>query len=810
MRKLVIKTLAFFAVLCIAIIGLSRRISALPPLGRVLNPYTGIVQNERAAFSRELTVRLPRKELTDSVRIMLDARDVPHIFASNVRDLYFAQGFMAAYFRLWQMDFISRVAAGRSAEVFGESRLSQDRLQRRMGVAAAAEASLRLMQRNAETGAALEAYTAGVNAYIAQLNDADLPLEYKCLDYRPEAWTALKSALVMKYVTAMLSGFEDDDKMTRMMLALGEQAFNQLFPEFPSHFTPVAGDPVANPGNHRPLLSKPVYLDSSFLPAGPAAAVNPYNPNLGSNSWAVSGKKTNTGHPILCNDPHLGLTLPAIWLEVQLSGPGEDVYGVSIPGIPAVIIGFNDRIAWGTTNGEDDVKDWYKLRYSPDHRRYQFDGQWLDLDRSVERIGVRGKGIFTDTVWRSLQGPIVFDDHWKEGEAGHAGEALSWGISAPSDEMLAFIQLNRAKNYSDYLAAIRHYSCPVQNFTFADRNDTIAINHEGKMAVKWPGQGKFILDGSRPTDLYRTTIPKDSLPHLVNPACGYVLSANQHPTSPGYPYYYNGRYMEDRANRIKQLLDSGGVFDIERMKKIQLDDISAFAVEALPLLIRRVDDQAISDRERTILESLSKWDGSYGLDEPNAILYEYWWNKVRSLTWDEPIFSGAGRQPDDRVLLDLIRDDPSSHYFRRWGTDQHDSADGIVRLAFQQAVAESDSVKTKGVTTWGDGHRVYINHLLGIGAFGRRNVRSAGHPDVINAVSDVWGPSWRMIVELGDRPRAFGIYPGGQSGNPGSPHYDDFVDDWLSGRYFELNFYTSVTEARSGTQKEISLIPTSK
>lgn len=787
------------AVLLILIFLLDNQVTMLPPLGKVLSPFIGVCQNgnnSKLQTSEETYFRLG---LTDSVRIFFDERKVPHIFARNAGDLYFAQGYVTAYLRLWQMDFLTYVSAGRLSEIIKSPKmLEYDRNQRRIGMLESAKESLKLIQQNPETFKIISAYTKGVNAYISQLKYKTFPVEFKLLDYQPESWSDLKTILVMKNMTNVLSGYEEDLSMTNMMLTLGETDFNKLFPDFNKHVSPVMNDTISKLNPSFSYLKKPDYISDAFLSAGSILSGNPaYNRKLGSNNWAVSGRKTESGYPILCSDPHLNFSLPAIWLEMQLVTPEMNVYGVSIPGMPAVIVGFNKDIAWALTNGQTDVKDWYKLRLSPDGKKYEFDGKWKELTYRIEEIKRKGQKSFYDTIYSSIHGPIVNDRSFENGKSGLMNCALKWELHQPSNDFLTFIRLNNAKNYDDFKKAIATYACPIQNFVFASKDNTIAINHQGHMAVKWPGQGKFILDGTKSNHLYSRYIPVDSLPHSFNPACNYVLSANQHPSNSNYGYYYNGYYEETRANQIRKLLEKENKFTIEKMEMLQLNNVNPIAVDALPELIKQMDKQKLTTEQNIQLTQLQAWNGCYNLDDENAEFFELWWKAIKDSTWDEikriPYFV---KPPDDYILIDLIKNEPDNKYFDKKTTSTNENATDIIRQTFIIASHDYNKLKQEGSVRWGDCHKVNILHITNIPAFSQTDIPSAGYSEAINAVSPGFGPSWRMIVELGDKPKGYGIYPGGQSGNAGSDYYDNFIHDWNKGKYYTLQFYLSAMEAR--------------
>ena len=801
MKKINANFLFPLIALFILIFGLSQRMFTLPPMGKLLNPFMGAIRNESDNTLQAQSIVINDPGLIDTVSVYLDTRKVPHIFAANEEDLYFAQGYVAASFRLWQMDFMTYIAAGRLAELYNELLLDNDRQTRRLGILDAAKASLQLMEQDPLTSKILSAYTKGVNAFIGQLEYKDLPFEYKLMDYTPEPWSNLKTVLILKQMANSLSGYEEDYTMSNLMLALGEERFNSLFPEFISPVTPVMQDSTTPSGNFVRNIKKPDYLDFSFLSPGAVIAPSSYNPKLGSNSWVVSGQKTVSGYPILCNDPHLGLTLPAVWIEMQLTMPGMNVYGVSIPGTPAIIIGFNQNIAWGLTNGADDVKDWYKLKISSDYRKYELDGNWLPLKYSVEQIKVRNQKTFYDTIYRTIHGPVVYDNNYSKANAALKNYALKWQLHQPSNEFLTFIELNKAKNYKDFRKALVHYACPVQNFTFACKDNTIAVNHQGLLAVKKQGQGKFVLDGTQSTQLYNTYIPADSLPQVANPSSGYVLSANQHPTSPGYPYYYNGYFSETRAKRIQQALEKNTRFDIRMMQDLQLDNINSFAVDVLPALINLLDTSKFGYYEKTILANLKKWNGAFDSEAKSPRFFELWWKNIKNYTWDEfKTFSFAARMPEDYVLLDLLQNDPANVYFDLQGTFLKETAADLVKEAFHVAVSDYRHFEWTTGVRWSYGNQVNLLHLTKIEAFSRMGLSSSGHPEAINAIRSTWGPSWRMVVQLGERPQAFGIYAGGQSGNMGSPYYDNFIGDWNKGKYYSLNFYLSENEANKHTK----------
>ncbi len=759
------------------------------PFGSLLEPFKGAI---RANLESELNhdVLTTDLGLKDSVQIFFDNRKVPHIFAKNNEDLFFAQGYLSASLRLFQMDMISRRAAGRLSE-WSDRGLSFDRYQRRLGIPGAAEKSLALIEQDTATLNVLSAYARGVNAYISQLTPKTTPIEYKIIGKSVEEWSNLKTVLIQKFMASTLTKYEEDITMTNLMLILGESDFNMLYPDFPKKMSPIITGNEDGAQNNR-IVKKPEYLDRSYLTPD-QSSTEKTGTTLGSNGWAVSGKLTKSGNPILCADPHLELTMPAIWLEMQLSSPSMNVYGVSIPGVPAITIGYNEHIAWSTTNGSDDVKDWYKLEVNKDFTKYKLDGEWVDFRKEVVEIKTRGVKSFYDTIYHTAQGPVVITKEFADQSPHLLNLALKWELHQPSNEFKTFINLNKAKNYEDYQEAISHYKCPIQNFIFAGKNNDIAINHQGNLPVKNHGQGRFVLDGASKDLIYDSYIPTDSLPRLFNPNTNFVFSANQHPTDSKYRYYYNGYFVSTRANQIKSLLDSTKNLDVQRMMKIQMDNINPFSVDALPVLLTEIRKHELTKDQAILVDSLSKWNCSYDVNDKYAWFFESWWRSIEALTWDElDGYSFKKRNPDNYVLLDLISRDPNNTYFNNKNHSELRSAGAIISKTFSKSFEDYSKLDNN---TWGNFHQISFIHYTKFVAFSRLGIPVSGHPNAINSISESVGPSWRMIVELGEWPQGYGIYPGGSSGSVSSTYYDSQLNDWAAGKYYPLSFYKNWQEA---------------
>lgn len=780
MKKISLKFLYPLLALVLLIIAMNRKILMIPPLNSLLNPFTGVVQNEKK-LDHNLYLNYGIK---DSIEILFEERQVPHVFSINQKDLFFAQGYVTAANRLWQMDFLASLSAGRLSEIFGEDLLDYDRSQRRSGIPSSAKTSLELIEAQSETKFALDNYTKGVNMYIKQLKESDLPVEYKMIGYSPEPWTNLKSVLIMKYMGALLSGYQEDASSSYLLAALGKNEYNKLFPSY------FIDDTKMRPTIDRIIDSSSFdsYINFSFLESCPYVSDSIYNPRLGSNSWAISPKKSASGTAILCNDPHLNLSLPAVWYEIQLCSDETNVYGYSIPGTPGVIIGYNQNISWGLTNGSVDVCDLFKLELKQDYSQYKFDGIWKNTERTIEEIKIKNSKPFFDTIFHTIHGPISSD--FRFGDKKLIGLATNWTLFDPSNEFLAFIKLNKASNYKEFKEAITYYKCPVQNFTYADVEGNIASHLQGKiLKSRWSGRSKFILDGSRSNHLPSDVLTYE-LPFSHNPSNGFVFSANNNPFNQNDSFYVSGHYSEVRSSKIKQLLSQNGKFTLKDMKLMQLDNTNRLAELAIPVLINFIPAES-----SVYAKKLKEWDCKCSKESEMAFVFEQWWARIKDNTWDElKRFQKADKLPDDLTLLDLISNDPNNKYFDKLSTNKKETAEDIVKLSFTDFTQSSFMIPMK----WEDYHKVDINHLLSIPAFNEK-IYSSGHPNAINAMSDNWGPSMRLIVEMTRTPQGYGIYAGGQSGNPASKEYRSFIDDWENGKYYKLNFFLNKAEAKSKT-----------
>ncbi len=767
----------------------------IPPLGKFLDPFHGFWKNAERKNRPPEEISLPG--LAEEVSIVYDSVLIPHLYAKNEKDLFFAQGYITAKYRLWQMEFQTHAAAGRISEIIGAGAIDFDRGQRRLGMVYASQNSLVEMEKDSTAKMIAHRYSDGVNAYINSLSYEKLPLEYKLLNYWPEPWTPLKSGLLLKYMAKTLNIGDKDFEMTNALKLFGKESLEILYPDNEHVGDPIVDNP--NGWKSKPLSidNVPLALPKDFVQIKP---LEQPSSDIGSNNWAVSGSKTASGSPILCNDPHLELNLPSIWYIIHLNAPGYNAMGASLPGAPAVISGFNDSIAWGETNAQRDVVDWFKIEFRDKSKNeYLSDGQWRPAKKVIEKISAKGKADTYDTVIYTHHGPITYDDSY-HGDSEKNHYAFRWIAHDPSKELLTFYLLNKAKNHGDYMNALDHYTSPAQNFVFASVNGDIAMRIQGKYPVRRPNEGRFVLDGTKTSNEWQAFIPNNQNIAYKNPSRGFVSSANQYPVDDTYPYYVTATNFEAYRNRrINQVLGNLKSITPQDMMKLQADNFNLKASESLPGWLKMLDSTKFTVEEKTGYQKLKGWDFNNSISSEGASYYEAWLRAIYPMIWDEVVESKISLPaPTAYVTIKLIKEKPGLSFFDIQATVEKETASDVVRKSFSDGVKEIGKWKEEKKLNpeWADFKDSYIQHLARLEPFSY-HVKHGGNGSIVNAHNKRNGPSWRMVVSLEKNGvKAWGVYPGGQSGNPGSPYYYNMIEVWTADHYFDLHFNTSATSMR--------------
>ncbi len=759
-------------------------LTSLAPLGDILNPYTGIwrpTHNDFENLPPEMKLKLQK-----AVRVEFESTGIPHIFAQNDADLYFVQGYLEARDRLWAMDFVSRVAGGRLSEVFGKKTLNIDETFVQLRLPEAAEQSLKLMLSDPQTKEASESFSNGVNFYIEGLTQEEMPLEFKIFHYRPENWSPFKTALLEKFMSFSLAGFSRDLPMSRNQQILSEEDYQNLFPEEYLYSESI----ISNDHKWNFKSPLPPRTNKKFRASlqNQKLKVEP-NPSNGSNNWAVFGKKSSTGFPILSNDIHLDFSLPSLWYQVQLVSPTQNIYGISLAGAPGVIIGFSKKLAWAVTNASSDFMDWYELKYKDgSHHEYLFGDEYRKVEEHKHTIVVRGAEPVEESLKATHFGPIVFD---KETAADIKmiphGLALRWTVLDPSNELKNLLALNHGQSVKDCDDALKDFGAPSQNFICADIDKNVKMGIRGNYPLRYKGQGKTVSDGSDPNEQWGRRLTPEELPYELNPARNFVFSANQKSTNESYPAYL-GQYYESpfRAQRIHQLLTEKEIFTPQEIRDMQKDTLSKLAEKTVPILLQELKKQKLSTREEQAIGELSKWDFKYEKASVGASIYDSLWQSLEKNIWS-PFFPDNSNYsyPTPFTTSELIKTNLNS----KWLNSQHEKFADIVHRSLIQAIENLEKLHGSDITQWNweQENLAQFDHLSRLPLFSM-TIPTAGDRYSILAIRKRHGPAWKMVVSLGPDFKAWGIYPGGQSGDVRSPHAREFLNDWSESKLRELQY----------------------
>ncbi|HYN19424.1 MAG TPA: penicillin acylase family protein [Thermoanaerobaculia bacterium] len=770
----------------------------------------------------EVEGRLAVPGLQAPVEIVRVEPGVPHLYAQSAHDLFFAQGYVHAQDRLWQMEFNRTVGAGRLASLFGEGAVEIDKVMYILGIARAAERDWQTL--SPATRALLTAYADGVNAYLST-HRGRLPIELTLLGVEPRPWTPVDSLTWSKLMSLNLSlnhGFEI--LRAHLIAKLGEPVAQRLMSPYP------ASAPVIVPPGVQAYTSFAVQRESrAGLAALPGLGLvsGAGTPAWGSNGWAVAGSRTASGRPLLANDTHLGLQMPSVWYQVGLHGGGFDVVGFSFPGMPLVVMGHNRRIAWGITNLCADVQDLYieKLDDPAHPRRYQFQNGWRDLVLRREEIAVKGKPNLAIEVRETHHGPIV-NDAIPELK-GSPPMALRWPALAGARLLDALSAVNLAADWPSFHRALAAWDAPSVNLVYADVDGHIGYQSTGRIPIRPAGhQGLVPVPGWDGRSEWQGFIPYEEMPSLLDPPSGFIVTANNKVVGDDYPHFLAYDMADPyRAQRITNLLAAGRRFTREGLRVIQAETLGLPAKALRPALL------AVSpagERERKALDQVRGWDLRYEPESVGASIYEAWyWHLLGDVLGDE---LGPDVLKEYRIvgmsqvpsIVDLLArpDDP---LFDDRRTPAVERRDDILRRSLTQAVAwlaERYGDDPAG-WTYGRVHSVTFVHSP-LGASGiaplERLFNSATYPargtafTVNAAASDAtkpfavsFGTSQRMIVDLGDLEGSTWVNSTGQDAQLFRRHREDQIPKWVAVESYPMTFGEAAVKSKP--EARLTLVP---
>lgn len=796
--------------------------------------------------------------LAGDVEVVRDERGIPQLYGDSVADLVRAQGYVHAQERFFEMDVRRHATAGRLAEMFGEDAVESDSYVRTMGWRRVAEQELALVR--PDTRALLQAYADGVNSYLDQHDPAEIAVEYTVLNlgglgYTPEDWTPVDSLAWLKAMAWDLRGnMQDEIDRVLVSAAVGERRMRQLYPSYPF-------------GRHDPIVDQGAVVDGVFEQdaTGPGTR-NPKRPpftadqraalsgvrdgldrlpsylgrgdDVGSNSWVVDGVHSATGSPILANDPHLGVSLPGVWMQMGLhcrtvsEDCPLDVAGFGFSGVPGIVIGHNADIAWGFTNLGPDVTDLYLEKVRDDEWRY--DGSWRRLRTRTETIEVAGGDDVTLTVRSTRHGPILSDvaeDLADVGEQAEEGEqyavSLAWTALEPAPTADALLDLDLAHDWDSFRSALSSFAVPAQNVVYADRAGHVGYQAPGRIPIRKSGNdGSMPAKGWRPeNDWTGDVVPYDALPNVLDPDEGFVVAANQAVVGRDYPSLLTTDTDWDqgwRAQRIRDVLEESGPLTVEAVQDLQLDDRHPLAATLTPYLLDVSLPEGYWDDGQDLLRD---WDLRQSADSGAAAYYNVVWRTLLELTFHDELPEDQWPDGGQRwyAVVDDLLSRPDDPWWDDVTTAEVEDRDTILGTALREARDELTRRQSRDARdwTWGHLHRLDLRSpTLGESGIApverlvnREGWEVGGGAGTVDATA--WdaaegyavtsAPSMRMVVDLADLDASRWINLTGVSGHPASDHYTDQTDLWARGDYLDWAFTRDAVDAAAA--HTLTLVP---
>jgi penicillin amidase len=753
------------------------------------------------------TIRVPG--LHARVEVRRDEHGVPHLRAQSLDDLFFAQGYVSAQDRLFQMDLNRRLAMGQLSEILGKSMLRLDIENRTLGFPEVAEHAAREL--DPQVRQLMNAYAAGVNAFINSHKDR-LPVEFMLLGYTPRPWRVEDSFGVALNMSKVLNNtWQEDLVRERIRAKVSPEIYADLFPDHSDMDHPVAElIPKHAPRARRSDSALPPFPSTTELGPILGALTSPaeWSADLGSNNWVVNGAHTQSGKPLLANDPHLAHSLPSVWYMVHLEAPGLDVSGVSLPGLPLVIIGHNQRVAWGMTNTGPDVQDLYVESFNrQDPNEYLHDGDWVPAQVRQETIHVRRASDYVLTVKVTRHGPLISHD-------GDRDLALRWTALEPGALRFPFLKLDRAQNWKEFTDSLRDFTGPMQNFVYADVDGNIGYYAAGWVPIRKQGDGSVPVAGSTGDYDWTGYIPFEDLPHSYNPPSGIIATANGRIVPDGYPYFITHEWAAPfRTARIYQLLEAGNRFTVPDMLRIQTDILSLEDLWLAKELVAEAKQHPPSTPDAEYAVSLLEhYDGEAHVDSAATLVCE--------LTREALL---------KRILISKLGDDLSGYNWSmstvflqnvlknnwtRWLPPGDADFGATLIKSLETAVAKIPAlVGSHDHAAWIWGKTIpltfrnrltlafpFLGRYLNVGP-----VPQPGTQTTVKQTTPFVGPSMRMVVDFSNLENSVQNITLGESGEVLSQYYKDQFDAWYHSRSFPMLFSDQAVE--KNTRRELVLEP---
>jgi penicillin amidase len=785
-------------------------------------------------------------ELKSEVNVLRDAKGVPHIRAQSREDLFTAQGYVMAQDRLWQMDLVRRASGGRLSEILGAPALEIDRSFRRLGLGEAADREISLV--DVDERAALEAFARGVNRYIAEKHP--LPVEFTILRYEPEQWRPTDSLLVIGYMYQTLtSSWRWDLNRLEVSARIGKERASFLYDPTSPYDHPIVGAQTSPVKKEVPAVpasaprphgdSVPTLFNAANSDAASAQTTDHSSSALwgfarktlfefdeqvraafGSNNWVVDGLHTASGKPLLANDTHLALSTPSIWYIVQLSAPGWNAEGFTLPGIPGIVIGHNDRITWGVTNDGADVQDLFRETFNPANPlEYRVNGNWIAARTREEVINVHGRAPETLDVIVTRHGPVM-------SQQGNTGYALKWTATEPGGLAHSYFGMQFARNWNEFRESLRNAAGPGQNIVYADVDGHIGFIVAAKIPIRkcgaFPPAGSSLpadtpcgaapMPGDTDDFQWAGYIPFEDLPQVLDPPGGIIATANAQVAGPAYPHFMTATWMTPwRVDRIFTLLgETGKKFQPADFNRIQNDITDEFGLIVAKSLVKAAENaKPKDDRTAKLIQMLASWDGRTTAKSVEATFVIQTERTLGRNLFHPYMTDSLPVYPRGDVFLErILRERPTM-----WLPQEFHSYDDLLIASADLAVAELTTASREtdiSKWTWGTRNALFMAHTLGQSGFLAKifsigPMAQSGSAGSIKAMGTTFGPSMRMVADASDWDKSLMEITTGESGQVSSDNYRDQFPEWFAGRSIVAPF--SDAAVRSGTSHTLRLAP---
>jgi penicillin G amidase len=788
-------------------------------------------------FYHSLTESLPAYEgelnvpsLNSEVKIYFDSLAVPYIIAENDEDVAFSLGYLHARERMFSMDMIRRAAEGRLSEIFGEETVPFDKMFRTVGIYRTAKMIKKKM--NPDALKLLEAYSRGVNFYLEEKKNK-YPVEFDVLGYQPEKWKPEHSILVIRMMAWELNlGWWTDLTFTELVQKLGEEKVKEILPGYPENA------PTIIPAD----IKKYAQISDDFIKTDKAFRkfLGMKGTHLGSNNWVVDSQMSASGKPIIANDPHLAYRAPGIWYVAVIKSPKWNAAGVTLPGVPGIVIGKNDNISWTLTNIMTDETDFYFETLDSSQTKYLLDGEWKDLNISEDTIKVRDANGAPIVIKSTQRGPIISDIHpytfvFNKDERSYPPISMRWLGNEFSDEMDAFLKINKAKNWTEFKSAVEQYNIPGQNFVYGDDQGNIGYVFGSALPIRPYNATTFLFDGSESKNDWIGFVPRNELPFLFNPNTNFIATANNKVIKDFKYHITNLWEPASRIERITELLESKDKHSVEDYMKYQSDVMSPYARQIVPYILSAFKNVDIKEKNlKESLRLLNEWS-SFNFEmnkylQTPAIFLTFFDKLMKNIYLDEigeDLFNQyvfLANVPY-RNVLELL-EKPNSAWFDNVNTKEIETRDDIIRKSLTDALDELETTISKDVTDWqwGSLHTVTFKHAFSGVSWILDEVINIGPYEISGDGTTIFnteypfyesiekyplfrhkpfecelGPSMRFIYDFAKPDEFYLILTTGQSGNIFSDHYKDQTDLFLSGKYMKLKTDEKSIEAQQNT-----------